>query len=65
MVVEGPIIEGGRDTVPDYMNWYYQITWVQISHNILSTNTPGYRPTDTRDWEFVVSTLYFFYIHLF
>ncbi|XP_011100477.1 uncharacterized protein LOC105178659 [Sesamum indicum] len=57
MVVEGPIIEGGRDTVPDYMNWYYQITWVQISHNILSTNTPGYRPTDTRDWEFVYNRM--------
>ncbi|KAL2235362.1 UNVERIFIED_CONTAM: Protein MAIN-LIKE 1 [Sesamum indicum] len=53
LLVEGPVIEGGRDTVPDYMNWYRQITRVQISHNTLSTNTPGYRPTDTRDWEYV------------
>ncbi|KAL2226215.1 UNVERIFIED_CONTAM: hypothetical protein Sindi_1980200 [Sesamum indicum] len=53
LVVEGPVIEGGRDTVPDYMNWYHQITRAQISHNTLSTNTPGYRPTDTRDWEYV------------
>ncbi|KAL2237912.1 UNVERIFIED_CONTAM: hypothetical protein Sindi_0982900 [Sesamum indicum] len=53
LVVEGPAIEGGHDTVPNYMNWYHQITQVQISHNTLSTNTPGYRPTDTRDWEYV------------
>ncbi|KAL2242260.1 UNVERIFIED_CONTAM: Serine/threonine-protein phosphatase 7 long form [Sesamum indicum] len=57
MVVEGPIIKGGRDTVPDYMNWYHQITRVQISQNILSTNTPGYRPTDTRDWEYVYNRM--------
>ncbi|KAL2241069.1 UNVERIFIED_CONTAM: Protein MAIN-LIKE 1 [Sesamum indicum] len=44
-------------TVPDYMNWYHQITRVQISQNILSTNTPGYRPTDTRDWEYVYNRM--------
>ncbi|KAL2240741.1 UNVERIFIED_CONTAM: Protein MAIN-LIKE 1 [Sesamum indicum] len=42
LVVEGPIIEGGRDT---------------ISHNTLSTNTPGYRPTDTRDCEYVYNRM--------
>ncbi|KAL2231573.1 UNVERIFIED_CONTAM: Serine/threonine-protein phosphatase 7 long form [Sesamum indicum] len=55
--VEGPVIQGGLDTVSDYMNWYHQITRVQNSHNILSTNTPGYRPTDTRDWEYVYNRM--------
>ncbi|KAL2235121.1 UNVERIFIED_CONTAM: hypothetical protein Sindi_1244300 [Sesamum indicum] len=55
--VEGPIIQGGLDTVLDYMNWYHQITRVQNSHNILSMNMSGYRPTDTRDWEYVYNRM--------
>ncbi|KAL0378999.1 UNVERIFIED_CONTAM: Serine/threonine-protein phosphatase 7 long form [Sesamum radiatum] len=43
LMVERPEIENGRDTVPDYMNWYHQITQIQISHDIDSANTPGYR----------------------
>ncbi|KAL0376900.1 UNVERIFIED_CONTAM: Serine/threonine-protein phosphatase 7 long form [Sesamum calycinum] len=50
MLVVRPEIVNGRGTVPDYMNWYHQITRVQISHNIGSTDITGYRPTDTRDW---------------
>ncbi|KAL0324281.1 UNVERIFIED_CONTAM: hypothetical protein Scaly_2395200 [Sesamum calycinum] len=53
MLVVRPEIVNGRGTVPDYMNWYHQITRVQISHNIGSTDITGYRPTDTRDWEYV------------
>ncbi|KAL0435185.1 UNVERIFIED_CONTAM: hypothetical protein Sradi_0226400 [Sesamum radiatum] len=48
-----PDVGNGRGTVPDYMNWYHQISRVQISHRIVSTNTIGYRPTDPRDWEAV------------
>ncbi|KAL0322126.1 UNVERIFIED_CONTAM: Serine/threonine-protein phosphatase 7 long form [Sesamum calycinum] len=55
MLVVRPEIVNGRGTVPDYMNWYHQITRVQISHNIGSTDITGYRPTDTRDWEYVIS----------
>ncbi|KAL0348311.1 UNVERIFIED_CONTAM: Serine/threonine-protein phosphatase 7 long form [Sesamum angustifolium] len=54
MLVVRPEIVNGRGTVPDYMNWYHQITRVQISHNIGSTDITGYRPTDTRDWEYVI-----------
>ncbi|KAK4389663.1 hypothetical protein Sango_2303300 [Sesamum angolense] len=54
MLVVRPEIVNGRGTVPDYMNWYYQITRVQISHNIGSIDITGYRPTDTRDWEYVI-----------
>ncbi|KAL2235802.1 UNVERIFIED_CONTAM: hypothetical protein Sindi_1312400 [Sesamum indicum] len=57
LVVEGPVIEGGRDTVPDYMNWYHEIARIQISHNTLSTNMSGYRPTDARDWEYVYNRM--------
>ncbi|KAL2232431.1 UNVERIFIED_CONTAM: hypothetical protein Sindi_1423100 [Sesamum indicum] len=57
LVVEEPVIQGGLDTVPDYMNWYHQITRVQNSHNTLSTNTSGYRPTNTRDWEYVYNRM--------
>ncbi|KAK4396539.1 hypothetical protein Sango_1490500 [Sesamum angolense] len=53
MLVVRPEIVNGRGTVPDYMNWYHQITRVQISHNIGSIDIIGYRPTDTRDWEYV------------
>ncbi|KAK4399051.1 Serine/threonine-protein phosphatase 7 long form [Sesamum angolense] len=56
MVVR-PKIVNGRGTVPDYMNWYHQITRVQISHNIGSTDIIGYRPTDTRDWEYVYNRM--------
>ncbi|KAL0463279.1 UNVERIFIED_CONTAM: hypothetical protein Slati_0215500 [Sesamum latifolium] len=41
-----PEVENGRDTVPDNMNWYHQITRIQISHEIDSANTPGYRPAE-------------------
>ncbi|KAK4388193.1 Serine/threonine-protein phosphatase 7 long form [Sesamum angolense] len=52
-----PEIVNGRGTVPDYMNWYHQITRVQISHNIGSLDITGYRPTDTRDWEYVYNRM--------
>ncbi|KAL0357873.1 UNVERIFIED_CONTAM: Serine/threonine-protein phosphatase 7 long form [Sesamum calycinum] len=57
MLVVRPEIVNGRGTVPDYMNWYHQITRVQISHNIGSTDITGYRPTDTRDWEYVYNRM--------
>ncbi|KAL0385603.1 UNVERIFIED_CONTAM: hypothetical protein Sradi_2954600 [Sesamum radiatum] len=50
LIVVRPDVGNGRGTVPDYMNWYHQISRVQISHRIVSTNTIGYRPTDPRDW---------------
>ncbi|KAL0366032.1 UNVERIFIED_CONTAM: hypothetical protein Sradi_3493300 [Sesamum radiatum] len=53
LIVVRPDVGNGRGTVPDYMNWYHQISRVQISHRIVSTNTIGYRPTDPRDWEAV------------
>ncbi|KAL0295320.1 UNVERIFIED_CONTAM: hypothetical protein Sangu_3201300 [Sesamum angustifolium] len=57
MLVVRPEIVNGRGIVPDYMNWYHQITRVQISHNIGSTDITGYRPTDTRDWEYVYNRM--------
>ncbi|KAL0339033.1 UNVERIFIED_CONTAM: hypothetical protein Sangu_1425400 [Sesamum angustifolium] len=57
MLVVRPEIVNDRGTVPDYMNWYHQITRVQISHNIGSTDITGYRPTDTRDWEYVYNRM--------
>ncbi|KAK4402236.1 Serine/threonine-protein phosphatase 7 long form [Sesamum angolense] len=56
LVVHSEIVNG-RGTVPDYMNWYHQITRVQIYHNIGSTDITGYRPTDTRDWEYVYNRM--------
>ncbi|KAL0385522.1 UNVERIFIED_CONTAM: hypothetical protein Sradi_2946500 [Sesamum radiatum] len=53
LIVVRPDVGNGRGTVPDYMNWYHQISRIQISHRIVSTNTIGYRPTDPRDWEAV------------
>ncbi|KAL0360756.1 UNVERIFIED_CONTAM: hypothetical protein Sradi_3760100 [Sesamum radiatum] len=58
LIVVRPDVGNGRGTVPDYMNWYHQISRVQISHRIVSTNTIGYRPTDPRDWEAVVHPIY-------
>ncbi|KAL0461798.1 UNVERIFIED_CONTAM: Serine/threonine-protein phosphatase 7 long form [Sesamum latifolium] len=52
-----PEVSNGRATVPDYMNWYHQISRVQISHRIVSTNTIGYCPTDPRDWEAVYNLM--------
>ncbi|KAK4393932.1 protein MAINTENANCE OF MERISTEMS [Sesamum angolense] len=57
MLVVRPEIVNGRGTVPNYMNWYHQITRVQISHNIGSIDITGYRPTDTRDWEYVYNRM--------
>ncbi|KAL0343924.1 UNVERIFIED_CONTAM: protein MAIN-LIKE 2 [Sesamum angustifolium] len=57
MLVVRPEIVNGRGTVPDYMNWYHQITRVQISHNIGSTDITGYRPTDISDWEYVYNRM--------
>ncbi|KAL0398168.1 UNVERIFIED_CONTAM: hypothetical protein Sradi_2160100 [Sesamum radiatum] len=48
LIVVRPDVGNGRGTVPDYMNWYHQISRVQISHRIVSTNTIGYRPRSTR-----------------
>ncbi|KAL0456108.1 UNVERIFIED_CONTAM: hypothetical protein Slati_0950000 [Sesamum latifolium] len=49
LMVVRPEVENGRDTVPDYMNWYHQITRIQISYEIDSENTPGYRPVNISD----------------
>ncbi|KAL0355060.1 UNVERIFIED_CONTAM: hypothetical protein Sradi_3952900 [Sesamum radiatum] len=37
LIVVRPDVGNGRGTVPDYMNWYHQISRVQISHRIVST----------------------------
>ncbi|KAL0349239.1 UNVERIFIED_CONTAM: hypothetical protein Sangu_1151700 [Sesamum angustifolium] len=48
-----PEIENDRDTVPDYMNWFRQITRIQISHEIESATTPGYRPVNISDADYL------------
>ncbi|KAL0367683.1 UNVERIFIED_CONTAM: protein MAIN-LIKE 2 [Sesamum radiatum] len=47
-----PDVGNGRGTVPDYMNWYHQISRVQISHRIVSTTLLAIVPP-IRDWEAV------------
>ncbi|KAL0302217.1 UNVERIFIED_CONTAM: hypothetical protein Sangu_3112600 [Sesamum angustifolium] len=53
LMVVRPEIENDRDTVPDYMNWFRQITRIQISHEIESATTPGYRPVNISDADYL------------
>ncbi|KAL0296320.1 UNVERIFIED_CONTAM: hypothetical protein Sradi_6684100 [Sesamum radiatum] len=53
LMVVRPEIENDRDTVPDYMNWFRQITRIQISHEIELATTPGYRPVNISDADYL------------
>ncbi|KAL0320098.1 UNVERIFIED_CONTAM: hypothetical protein Sradi_5271300 [Sesamum radiatum] len=57
LTVVHPEMGNGRATVPNYMNCYHQISRVQISYRIVSTNTIGYRPIDPRDWKVVYNLM--------